>query len=154
VSRQATAWGTYAKITGVLRERITSGALAPGAPIPSEAALCEEFAVVRNTARRALATLEGEGLIETLPGKGRTVRDGTPAQCAYRRIAADLRTRIKNRQLAPGDILPSEAGIVAQYGVARGTARTALATLANEGLIETRHGKGRYVRRTPGPPTG
>ncbi|MGH3373578.1 MAG: GntR family transcriptional regulator [Actinoallomurus sp.] len=146
MSRQATTWGTYTKITGVLRERITSGVLAPGAPIPSEAALCEEFAVVRNTIRRALATLEDEDLIETLPGKGRTVRGGTPAQCAYRRIATDLRGHPKNGRLTAGDILPSEAGIAAQYGVARGTARAALTTLENEGLIETRHGKGRYVR--------
>jgi len=109
--------------------------------------------VVRDTVRRALAALEVEGLVETLPGKGRIVCDGTPAQCAYRRIATDLRGRIKNGRLAAGDILPSEAGIAAQYAVARGTARAALATLENEELIETRHGKGRYVRRTPGPPT-
>jgi len=153
VRQQATIWGAYAKIIGVLRERITSGVLAPGAPVPSEATLCEEFTVVRNTIRRALAALEDEGLVETLPGKGRIVSGGTPAQCAYRRIATDLRGHIRSGRLAAGDILPSEAGIAAQYAVARGTARAALATLENEGLIEARHGKGRYVRLTPGPPS-
>ena len=148
MSRRVTTWGIYVKITNILRERITNGALAPGTPVPSEAALCEEFAVVRNTARRALTTLEGEGLIETLPGKGRIVRDSTPAQYLYRRIASDLREPILSGRLAPGEILPSDAEIIAKYGVARGTARAALAILENEGLIETRHGKGRYVRRT------
>jgi len=154
VSQRATTWGAYAKIASALRESITSGVLAPGASVPSETALCEEFSVVRNTVRRALAALEDEGLIETLPGKGRIVYDGTPAQCEYRRIATDLRGRIKSRRLTAGDILPSEARIATQYGVARGTARAALTTLENEGLIESRHGKGRYVRRTPGPATG
>ena len=58
MSPRETAWGTYAKIADVLRERIVSGGLTPGSPLPSEAALCEEFTVVRNTVRRALGTLE------------------------------------------------------------------------------------------------
>jgi DNA-binding GntR family transcriptional regulator len=149
VSPRDTAWGAYAQIAEVLRQRITSGDLAPGALLPSEAALCEEFAVVRNTARRALAALEDEGLIETLPGKGRAVRGDAPSQYEYRRIADDLRGRIERRELGPGDALPSEAALVEEYKVARGTARQALAALEATGLIEARHGKGRYVSRRP-----
>ena len=154
MNQRATAWGVYVKIADVLRERITSGSLSVGAFVPSEAALCEEFAVARNTVRRAMFVLEEEGLIEALPGKGRVVRGGTSTQCAYRLIAADLRGRIEDGRLCPGDILPSEAEIVAQYGVSRGTARAAFAALRNEGLIEARHGKGRYVRQTPGTASG
>ena len=139
-----TDWGAYAKIADVLRERFA--AEAPGSPLPSEASLCEEFVVVRNTVRRALAILESERLIETLPGKGRVVRGGAPAQYSYRQIAADLRVQINGGGLAPGDALPSEAAIVEDYGVARGTVRAALAVLESEGLIEARHGKGRFVR--------
>ena len=146
MSPRETAWGTYAKIADVLRERISSGDLAPGSPLPSEAALCAEFTVVRNTVRRALTTLEDEGLIETLPGKGRLVRGDAPSQYEYRRIANDLRSQIEDGELTAGDALPSEATIVEEYGVARGTARSALAALENEGLVEARHGKGRYVR--------
>ena len=93
--------------------------------------------------------LEDEGLIETLPGKGRVVRGDAPSQYEYRRIADDLRNRITNGDLAAGDALPSEAAIVEEYGVARGTARAALAALETEGLVEARHGKGRFVRRRP-----
>jgi DNA-binding GntR family transcriptional regulator len=140
-----TAWGAYAKITDILRERFT--AQEPGSLLPSEASLCAEFAVVRNTIRRALATLEHEGLIKTLPGKGWHLRaDGTSAQYHYRRIATDLRTQINNGGLKPGDALPSEATITKTYGVARGTARAAFALLQSEGLTETHHGKGRFVR--------
>lgn len=139
-----TAWGAYAAIADILRRRLA--AEGPGTPLPSEATLCNEFAVVRNTIRRALATLEGEGLIETLPGKGRVVRGDTPAQHEYRRIAADLRTQITEGVLASGDMLPSEASIMGAYGVARGTVRAAMAVLESDELIETRPGKGRLVR--------
>ena len=149
MSPRETAWGAYAQIADALRQRITSGDLAPGSLVPSEAALCEEFAVVRNTVRRALGTLEDEGLIETLPGKGRMVRGDAPTQYEYRRIADELRSRIDSGELAAGDALPSEATIVETYGVARGTARQALADLEQAGLVEARHGKGRYVRRRP-----
>src|SRR5262249_9564843 len=112
VSPRETAWGAYAQIAEVLRQRISSGDLAPGSLMPSEAALCDEFAVVRNAVRRALASLEDEGLIETLPGRGRVVRGEAPTQYEYRRIAAELRERIERGDLAVGDALPSEAAIV------------------------------------------
>lgn len=149
MSPRSTAWGAYAQIADALRGRIASGDLAPGALLPSEAALCEEFAVVRNTVRRALAALEAEELIKTLAGKGRVVRGGAPTQYEYRRIATDLRRQIESGELPPGNVLPSEAAIVETYGVARGTARQALADLQRAGLIETQHGKGRFVRRRP-----
>jgi DNA-binding GntR family transcriptional regulator len=149
VSPRGTAWGAYAQIAEVLRQRIASGDLAPGSLLPSEAVLCEEFAVVRNTVRRALAALEEESLIDTLPGKGRVVRGASPTRYEYGRIAADLREQIEAGELAPGDALPSEAALVERYQVARGTARQALAALEAAGLIEARHGKGRYVSRRP-----
>src|SRR5439155_12480371 len=69
-----TSWGAYARIADALRERLTAGDPPPGELLPSEAALCDEYGVARNTVRRALAALESEGLIETLPGRGRVAR--------------------------------------------------------------------------------
>jgi DNA-binding GntR family transcriptional regulator len=149
-----TAWGAYVHIADVLRQRINDGALAAGSLLPSEASLSAEFSVVRNTVRRALTELESEGLITTLPGRGRVIagrNDGsgpTPASVQYRRIASDLRTAIERGELAPGDLLPSEASLMTTYGVSRGTARQALAELASSGLIESVQGKGRFVRTT------
>jgi DNA-binding GntR family transcriptional regulator len=65
---------------------------------------------------------------------------------AYRRIADDLRQRIRSGDLAPGDLLPTQVDLAEQYGVARMTARQALAELANEGLIFAQQGKGTIVR--------
>lgn len=150
VSERRTARGTWAQIADTLRARIAAGELPAGSLLPSEAALCGEYGVVRNTVRRALAALEAEGLIETLPGRGRMVRArdetrrGTLPQ--YRRIAAELRAEIERGELRPGDVLPSEAALMQRYGVSRGTARQALADLEGAGLVESQHGRGRYVR--------
>lgn len=45
-----------------------------GDRFPSEAELCEMFGVSRIAVRRALAHLEGNGLLATVHGKGRTIR--------------------------------------------------------------------------------
>jgi DNA-binding GntR family transcriptional regulator len=65
----------------------------------------------------------------------------TPTPYAYRRIADDLRRRIEAGELGPGDVLPSEATLVEQYGVARGTARQAFTDLNRAGFIEIRRGR-------------
>lgn len=56
-----------------LRRRITSGDLAAGDPLPSEADLQRAYGVSRGTARHAFAALEGAGLVAVVKGKGRVV---------------------------------------------------------------------------------
>lgn len=62
------------QIANELRRRIASGDLAPGARLPSITTLMQEHGVARNTARRALAILEDEGLIEIVHGWGSFVK--------------------------------------------------------------------------------
>jgi DNA-binding GntR family transcriptional regulator len=62
------------QIANELRQRITSGDLPAGARLPSITSLMQEYGVARNTARRALAILEDEGLIEIVHGWGSFVR--------------------------------------------------------------------------------
>ncbi|WP_433513906.1 GntR family transcriptional regulator [Nonomuraea sp. CA-143628] len=62
-----------------------------------------------------------------------------------KRIAEELRQRI-GRELRPGDQLPSEEALAAQYGVSRTPARTALLALKTAGLIEARPQAGYVVR--------
>ncbi|WTP57644.1 GntR family transcriptional regulator [Streptomyces phaeochromogenes] len=61
-----------------LAERMTDviaeDSLSVGAAYPSEAKLCERFGASRTAVRRVLAQMEGNGLLATVHGKGRTVR--------------------------------------------------------------------------------
>ncbi|MFE9242783.1 GntR family transcriptional regulator [Nocardiopsis sp. NPDC006938] len=63
-----------------------------------------------------------------------------------RRIADRLRSAIHDGDLLPGDRLPSERDLAQEYGTARNTAREALRILAEEGLVDRRHGSGVFVR--------
>lgn len=65
----------HGQMTADLRTLITSGELKPGSSLPSESQLGERYGVSRPTVRRALQTLEQEGLISAHVGRGRIVRD-------------------------------------------------------------------------------
>ncbi|WP_131742303.1 GntR family transcriptional regulator [Actinomadura roseirufa] len=143
-----TAWGTYVKITDVLRQRITDGTYAPGDRLPGEGDLCAEFNVARNTVRRALSPLQAEKLITVRTGVGRFVpATSRPPRTNAERITEDLRHQIDTGHLTPGDALPSETRTARRYGVSRFTARAALIALATASLVTCIHGKGRYVRQ-------
>ncbi|MGI5421213.1 winged helix-turn-helix domain-containing protein [Actinomadura luteofluorescens] len=143
-----TAWGTYVYITRVLRHRLTDGTYAPGARLPSEAALCAEFGVVRSTVRRALSALQAEELITVRAGVGRFVPDpDTPPRTSTEQISANLRHQIETGRFQAGDALPSEKQLARRHGVSRSTARAALITLETGGLVTCVQGKGRYVRQ-------
>lgn len=66
-----------------------------------------------------------------------------------RQIADDLRTAIRSGEIKPGDRLPSERELVERYDIAPQTARQAVAALKTEGLVDSRAGRGVFVRRPP-----
>ena len=63
----------YEQIARTLRSRITSGRVAVGDALPTEAQLCEKFGVSRYTAREALRRLRDAGLITRRRRAGSTV---------------------------------------------------------------------------------
>jgi DNA-binding GntR family transcriptional regulator len=64
----------------------------------------------------------------------------------YRQIAAILRGRIEAGEIERDRPIPSEGQIQEEFGVARETARKAVAVLRDEGLVRTVPGMGTYVR--------
>lgn len=74
----------YAQIADALRERIRSGDLSPGAKLPSQSELAQEFRqengdpLTSQTIRRGLAVLQTEGLTEPHRGVGVFVRTTPP----------------------------------------------------------------------------
>ena len=64
-------------------------------------------------------------------------------------IADSLRKRIADKTLRPGDKLPTEAQLVAEWEVCRMTAHRALAELQREGLVHRRRRVGTVVAEVP-----
>jgi GntR family transcriptional regulator len=60
----------YRQLAGILRDQIQSGELAAGAAVPSVKRLRQEYGVAETTARKAVALLRDEGLVETVMGWG------------------------------------------------------------------------------------
>ncbi|GGO24358.1 hypothetical protein GCM10010116_48960 [Microbispora rosea subsp. aerata] len=139
----------YLQIAAILRKRIRE--LRPGASVPSETAIQREFGVARTTARRAIKALRREGLVYTVQGQGTFV--GRPGEAPrearktplYREIADDIISRIRRGEISPRRPVPSEAMMTQTYGVARMTARQAIATLRAEGWVYTVPHRGSYV---------
>lgn len=64
----------YLAMADKLRAEITGGALGPGARLPSEKALEDEWRVSRGTVRQAIAELVEQGLVVSQNGRGHFVR--------------------------------------------------------------------------------
>jgi GntR family transcriptional regulator, histidine utilization repressor len=60
----------YARVKQHLKDGLAQGRWAPGALMPSEAALVAQFAVSRMTVNRALRELQAEGLVQRTQGVG------------------------------------------------------------------------------------
>lgn len=74
--------------------------------------------------------------------------DPTSDRAPFRQIADHLRDFTQH--LTPGGRLPSEAELIAHYGVARMTVRSAVQELVREGLVEARQGAGVFRREGNG----
>lgn len=66
-------------------------------------------------------------------------RRGT-ARTASEAVAEQIRARIATGSLRPGDMLPSETALLAEFGVARPTMREALRILESDGLVTVMRG--------------
>ena len=67
-------------------------------------------------------------------------------QPLYRQIQAVLRDAVADRTLRPDDALPPERELAAEFGVSRITIRKAIEGLVSEGVLDTHHGSGTFVR--------
>jgi AcrR family transcriptional regulator len=67
------------------------------------------------------------------------------ALAPYQRIISDVRARIADGRLAPGDRLPSTRRLAKDWGVALATATKAMTMLCQEGVLEARPRSGTFV---------
>ena len=60
----------YRQVAGILAAKIESGEYPRGSRIPTESELVDAYEIARSTARRAVALLREQGLIETVATRG------------------------------------------------------------------------------------
>ncbi len=95
----------YCQIQQRLLEQIRSGALKPGATLPSEHEIARQFRVSRMTGRHALKSLSSLGVTYTLWGKG-TFVSGAKLEKDVRRVTSfteemqTLGLRVRSRTLS------------------------------------------------------
>jgi len=140
----------YKQIASVIREKITRGDLKPGEAVPSEAELSLQYGIARATARRVARELREQGLVYTVQGGGTFVGEpGVPPPTdqtpVYRRIAAEIIDLIKRGDIPPNRAIPSEKKLMEKHGVAKATARQAVAYLREQGWVFTVPYRGTYV---------
>jgi len=75
----------------------------------------------------------------------RPLIDPQGATPVYRQVADVLRRRIASGELQPNRPVPSETQLEAEFEIARGTARKAIAVLREGGLVVTIPGRGTFV---------
>lgn len=92
-------WIGYRELAGILRERVESGELPPGARVPSETDLIQQYGCSRTTARRAVALLREEGFV--------VVRHGYPTRVAEAvertEVLLELGSTLLVRRATPAD---------------------------------------------------
>ncbi len=89
---------TYVKIKETIQRRIESGELVPGAPLPSERTLAEQYGLSRMTVRQALSELVAAGALYREQGRGTFVS----ARKMQQRNISSFSDTVKQKGFAPG----------------------------------------------------
>lgn len=115
----------FAAIKDYLIARIEEGTLLPGAKVPSENQLVEQFAVSRMTARRALQELADEQILVRAQGLGTFVADARPMSSLLeiRNIADEIEARGHSYacELLLLDSVPASKAQAIELAVAEGS---------------------------------
>ena len=100
-----------------LSEKIASGALKPGAQLPTEAELCAEYEVSRTVVREAIARLRSAGLVIPQQGRGMFVSEA-PRQPAFQISEEALQTLAETYSPGeePGHVLDQLGAAYAAVG--------------------------------------
>lgn len=72
------------------------------------------------------------------------IRNGIPL---HFQVESLIREKITSNEWEIGSQIPTEPQLMELFGVSRATLRQSISSLANEGLLERRQGKGTFVRK-------
>jgi GntR family transcriptional regulator len=114
----------YVRVYEEIAARIASGSLPRGGQLPPEREFCQEMGVSRATVRRAIATLEDEGLIQAIQGRGTFVTaprlvEPPNTLLSFTQLAEDRGTEAGARVLR-SEIRPSTLAEADRFRIAPG----------------------------------
>ena len=146
------------QIYGQFRERILTGALGAGEPIPSSRGLARQLGVSRNVVLEAYAQLEAEGFLTARSGSGTRVAPGALLETGGTRSAPEEEPEDPRRE----DLVDFRTGVPALDRLPRGLLGRTLRDLCRdlpperfgygppEGCGELRRSLAAYLRRSRG----
>ena len=114
----------YYRVEKCLRDRIRSGELKPGDPVPPESQLVQQFNISRMTVRQALSRLVFEGLIDRQRGRGSFVAE---ARFQHTHLFPSFEEEMQARgattshKLIEKRVEPAEGKAAESLGLAEGT---------------------------------
>ncbi|MGN6124466.1 MAG: FadR/GntR family transcriptional regulator [Sphingomonas oligoaromativorans] len=109
----------YQRVAAAISEAIESGQYAPGARLPGERDLAEEFSVSRPTIREAMIALEIRGLVEARHGSGLYVTNTAPAEVAALELDIGAFELTEARILFEGETAALAATVMTEEKLAR-----------------------------------
>lgn len=100
----------FRQLADLLRDRIQSGELGPGEPLPSELRLAQDYGLSRTTVRQAIGQLRTEGLVTVDRPRGTFVRVPEAVQVVVlgrgERVGARMPTDVERRKHRLGEGVP------------------------------------------------
>lgn len=102
----------HLQISEMMRRDIAAGRLADGQRLPPERTMAASHATTVRTLRKALAELEGQGLLDRRQGSGNYVRAGGPTRAVYSMFRLEHATEgggLPHARILSVDHLPKDA---------------------------------------------
>lgn len=118
-----------AEIVAALRERISSGELAPGDRVPSTRELTREWGVAMATATKVLTALRLEGLVDAVPGVGTVVAEVSKPPARRPRPVAEP-TALTPEAIVAAAVRVADAEGLAALSMRRVAAEIGVATMS------------------------
>jgi GntR family transcriptional regulator len=114
----------YYRVEKYIRDRIRSGELKPGDPVPPESQLVQQFNISRMTVRQALSRLVFEGLVTRQQGRGSFVAEPRFQHThVYPSFEQEMQARgaVTSNRLLDRRVEPAEGKTAESLGLPEGT---------------------------------
>jgi GntR family transcriptional regulator, phosphonate transport system regulatory protein len=121
----ASLWPLWRQVESGIEAALATGFLAPGARLPSEHQLAEDFGAHRHTVRRAIDSLTGKGILEIRRGLGTFVAESSVPYAIGRQSRFTENMQAAGRQpgvrILRSEIVKADAETARWLGVRKGS---------------------------------